>query len=601
MTVSTLTANKAARYNVFLIKNSKPDNKKNKNVYDRNQQIFMLVMVLFFFFILIAGGLYYKGEKLGFFENQIYEFDKGWTYVDDAGNEIAVLPPDKIPANKKEEYSISAYLPADFKEGMSILVRTSQQSIRASVADEVIYERGWDSSLYVGEFRGSAWNIFLIPKKYAGEKLTLTFLSPYETFAGSINAISYGYKSDLMYKIVREQSGQLFAAVIMMGICLGMLFFYLIKLRERVNGAQILYLSMFAMFSSLYLFGESRLLQFFFQNQFFITSLAFLAEIMIPIPILLYLREQWMPRHRWVARTFQWFVTLVLLITIVMQFTGVGDFFETITLFHILVESLLVAIIVVTSIEIIKYRYIKIYPLANALGILIIGTIFGIIQINVSNFFYVGFCLQMGMLGFEIVMAIDAIRKYRLKEEEVREKKYYKRLAFIDGLTHGQNRNAYMEKMLELSNKQEDIQKTSIKRMQDRNLYYVIMDLNNLKRINDTYGHTTGDDAILRAHKCITSAFARWGDCYRIGGDEFVVLAEQCTSKDIELALCQLQLEFEQHNREIEYELSIAVGYAGCSYADEIEFDKLMKEADKMLYENKHIMKLKDLIIGYNT
>jgi len=586
---------------VFPIKSDRLNHKKNRNTNDRNQQIFMLIMVVLFFSILLAGSLYYKGESLGFHETQIYEFDEGWTYVDDAGNEVAVVPPDKIPASRKVKYSISADLPDDFKEGMSILVRTSQQSIRASIAGKEIYERGWDSSLYVGEFRGSAWNVFLVPSRYAGEKLTLTFLSPYKTFAGSINAVSYGYKSDLMYKIFIEQSGELFAAVIMLGICLCLLFFYLIKLKERVNASQILYLSMFAMFSSLYLFGESRLLQFFFQNQFFITTLPFLAEIMIPVPILLYLREQWMPRHRWVARTFQWLTVIVFSLTVVMQYTGFRDFFESITIFHILVETLLVAIIVVTLIEIIKYRYIKIYPLAYALGILIIGTIFGIIQINVSNFFYVGFCLQMGMLGFEIVMAIDAVRKYRVKEEEVREKKYYKRLAFIDGLTHGQNRNAYMEKMIELSGKQENTQKSNIKKIQDKYLYYIIMDLNNLKRINDTYGHTTGDDAILRAHKCITSAFARWGDCYRIGGDEFVVLAEQCTLKDIELSMCQLQLEVEQHNREIEYELSIAVGYAGCSYADAIEFDKLMKEADKQLYENKHIMKLKDLIIGYNT
>ena len=54
------------------------------------------------------------------------------------------------------------------------------------------------------------------------------------------------------------------------------------------------------------------------------------------------------------------------------------------------------------------------------------------------------------------------------------------------------------------------------------------------------------------------------------------------------------------NNREIEYDLGIATGYAHYESGDEpLNFDKLMKQADKMLYENKHIMKLKNLITSY--
>ena len=56
---------------------------------------------------------------------------------------------------------------------------------------------------------------------------------------------------------------------------------------------------------------------------------------------------------------------------------------------------------------------------------------------------------------------------------------------------------------------------------------YIMMDANNLKKINDSLGHNKGDEFIITIAKCMRAAVGQNGQCYRIGGDEFVIILRQ--------------------------------------------------------------------------
>jgi diguanylate cyclase (GGDEF)-like protein len=86
----------------------------------------------------------------------------------------------------------------------------------------------------------------------------------------------------------------------------------------------------------------------------------------------------------------------------------------------------------------------------------------------------------------------------------------YKELALKDILTGLYSRNAYDE--WERDNQHPD--KTAI----------VMLDLNNLKKCNDRYGHEAGDTYLKKASEMITNAFSQENTVYRIGGDEFCVI-----------------------------------------------------------------------------
>ena len=87
-------------------------------------------------------------------------------------------------------------------------------------------------------------------------------------------------------------------------------------------------------------------------------------------------------------------------------------------------------------------------------------------------------------------------------------------LAYTDSMTEVQNRNAYEERLKKLRKPNANISRITV----------IVVDVNGLKEINDSYGHFSGDDAIKTVAKALRDTIGLKGDIYRIGGDEFLVL-----------------------------------------------------------------------------
>ena len=120
----------------------------------------------------------------------------------------------------------------------------------------------------------------------------------------------------------------------------------------------------------------------------------------------------------------------------------------------------------------------------------------------------------------------------------------------------------------------------------------VQMDINDLKPINDEYGHEAGDALILRASRAIQAAFGSQGKCYRVGGDEFVALITQNVS-DATCHGCESRLaeECAKENAGQAQLLSIAIGFAMFQPAKGDRFYDLVRIADMRMYANKRRMK----------
>ncbi|WP_302425360.1 GGDEF domain-containing protein [Holdemanella biformis] len=157
-----------------------------------------------------------------------------------------------------------------------------------------------------------------------------------------------------------------------------------------------------------------------------------------------------------------------------------------------------------------------------------------------------------------------------LKEKYEKEKYIY--TSNTDELTKCYNRRAYDSDMENLDLNTEWI--------------YISLDLNGLKKANDTLGHSAGDELICAASNCMKFAFASYGKIYRIGGDEFVVLIQESVS-NIDSILQVFDTTI--HDWHGKYSNSISVSY-GVVKSTEQDFDSIYsvsKLADERMYKSK--------------
>lgn len=119
-----------------------------------------------------------------------------------------------------------------------------------------------------------------------------------------------------------------------------------------------------------------------------------------------------------------------------------------------------------------------------------------------------------------------------------------------------------------------------------KNFVVFMIDINGLKKANDSIGHDAGDELICGAAECIEASIGRKGRTFRIGGDEFVVFAG-IPQKEIEEAQSDLQQETEKWSGKKIDKLSISVGYASAEEYKELSIEELVKEADRRMYEQK--------------
>ena len=217
--------------------------------------------------------------------------------------------------------------------------------------------------------------------------------------------------------------------------------------------------------------------------------------------------------------------------------------------------------------------------------ILMTGGIADLIFYYLGTFDDVARFSRLGLLIFVALLASYEVEEFIVVTRENQEIEVMRRLAHEDGLTGLENRLSFNEYESEL--KQNTIGKCLV----------IQFDINNLKKVNDTYGHMAGDSFIKAAANIISTCFGKYGRVFRTGGDEFVsifLMMEDTSSLTSLYAQCaeQMNYQIEQYNQKKDspIPLTIAYGMAECDFKkDDIKSKEIL--ADKRMYEHKRSMK----------
>ncbi len=496
-----------------------------------------------------------------------------------------------VKRNPKNSYAYSFVVEAD-PDGIKqcINVNSSYVSFFIKHEDEIIYSSPIESSNIVPSM-ATSFNIIELPNKYLGKKIDIEFISNLDSdrklkvppvLIGSKTMIrSYHYYNDLFIVI---SAVTLFVTSIFMAI----IGFFFMKIKQSSRNLFIAVL--FTIVMSFYLLFRAKIIYFYLDNYILAYFIQYTCFIILPLPLFLLFLNIFYENdyYDWRAKSFEYFIIIIFINLIsqwILTLTGISEFvlMQKVSQGVLLVSGLYIFVCIVSmdknKVKDKDYLVLSIMPLV----ILSIAMVYGYYKTyNVPLLPLI----IVSVAFFILFHFILALRKYISEYNIYIEEDFYSQLAYFDSLTQMPNRHDF----------EKDVKSIVSKDIEFSNMYLIMLDMNNLKEINDNYGHKTGDAYLKRAGKLFDKIQKKYLKikAYRYGGDEFIILAYDKKGKEIDKIISDIRsLSNRVVEKDCEYYLEFAIGYSLCMDQDSFEIFSIKDDADKHMYADK--MRIKEV------
>lgn len=121
----------------------------------------------------------------------------------------------------------------------------------------------------------------------------------------------------------------------------------------------------------------------------------------------------------------------------------------------------------------------------------------------------------------------------------------------------------------------------------------MLLDLDNFKSINDSFGHNTGDHVLATSTGLLKSCLRSEDFIARFGGDEFYIILNISQPDELEAVACRIRDCFISHNESgaEPYRISFSMGYAVYDFHSHLSTEEFHAQLDRLMYANKRIGK----------
>lgn len=533
----------------------------------------LAILAILAFFIVNAPK-----ENLKIGDEPLDSLEEGWEVR--VGEEIyrdVSLPAD-FDLAPDEVLRASRIFTENYPEPMTLRIRASMQSLRVSLEGRILYDHEKPEDQGWVQPNASLWHFVSLPLELEGKELAIELASPEKAFSGVINPVHLaGGEALLMDLIDANRIGLLLSALLMI---LGLAELMVFALTRESGDHRFFHLGMLTLQISLWLLSESRLMQLFTGNRFIIGGISYVLIALMPISFLLFLRdavlERYQRRMNWIAGVF----AINFFLNLWLQLSGTATFFATVTNTSLLILLAAFATYYYLLAEISKDQN---QTARKALWTITGFMIFVFIEILVyfsQGFDHISTYSRIGVILFIVLIARNSYRYVKdliLQEQEAR---IFKNMAYRDILTGGNNRSAFEKALAEVT-----------RQGREKSFRMVIFDINNLKFINDHYGHSAGDSAIIQSHRIILEAFGDIGEVYRIGGDEFAGIFDPVDDKKYLERVKRLRDHLSKNRDLLRYHLDIALGSEVFDSRQYRDFSEFFNHVDRLMYLDKSAIK----------
>ncbi len=491
-----------------------------------------------------------------------------------------VIVDDKdTPIGKKREFTIP--LENVPKDGASLVFYSSHQYVEVFIDDELIYSvKSADEGTFV-KTPGCSWNRIPLYVDDEGKTVTVNLIPAYENVIERVPDFYVGSHFKIWNAIFFMEWTPLIMSILAIFIGIVFVLFVLFNRKNKGMDRSLFMLGCFAICIGLWKFFDTKFSVLFLQHIPVLSFIPFMALLLTIVPFVLYVKDLFNDNENKL-----WYISCVLnfgvvVISIGLQMTGLADLREIAWINHLVM--FFVAVVVIT----IFIRENRGKQLNRKLVIMISCTIICLVGMMVDMVIYyidvkstqmvlgmVGFLIFIVSLGFVSLRETRDLIAFGLQAQNL------ERIAYQDQLTGLYNRTAYANHVRQMD-------------LAEGMLFMIMLDLNNLKKCNDTFGHEKGDEYIKNSAGIIKDCFSELGKCYRIGGDEFCVLVQGHTLHDCRLHMAAMQDKIDEYNatHPDSFKMGIACGCVKYDSLTDYSLEDTMRRADKAMYHKKIEMK----------
>lgn len=147
---------------------------------------------------------------------------------------------------------------------------------------------------------------------------------------------------------------------------------------------------------------------------------------------------------------------------------------------------------------------------------------------------------------------------------------------YLTGVNNRKKLDAYLRERISLSTR-------------EKVFSAILIDINNFKHINDTFGHNMGDHALEAAAKLLNSCLRSSDFIARYGGDEFCIVLNISDQSELEDLVCRINGCLERFNKSNPhfYTLEFSMGYAVYDYIKQMSAEEFLNHIDMLMYQDK--------------
>ena len=486
-----------------------------------------------------------------------------WVYVKDtvrenlSFNETVHLETSQAFENEiKTERMI---LPDEFRDQQSLLFKTTHTRVEIFLDGKEIYQYGEDKN--APEFMkspGSCWHIVDIPKNSSGKTLELRILPTYPGYYGNELTISYGTRGECVLRILKDSFGTLLIScgILFAGMISLILFLSCMrtknKMKFEVRNEILLNLGIFSLLIAIWSLDQCGFMQFLVPDGRTLYYIDFFSFLLFPIPFTFLIHDICKSKYRKGVMCLSILFMVNIALEVILQCAGIIDIFQLLSVTHILMMFLVIYTFIIIHYEAVKLENRAAREFKYPVYIIMTFGVMEMLMYYIRDFKKTSIFLPLGTLIF--IISLIWIQVYRFYDQYVRKQKlvYLQKMANMDMLTEAMNRNAYENMSKYLDEQEIELKTTGV----------VLLDVDDLKVINDTYGHEKGDEALKLCYQCIRQAFKNEKNCFRIGGDEFAYVYHSEEKDQIPSCISILDRSLKEKTRDFVYPLSISSGYA---------------------------------------